>query len=349
MKYKLRILIPFLLLLCSSLFVLLNKDNRRTTVSNESNALIDDSRYTLNESNTNSVISNNTTPFTGEELTSENKSNLPFMAIIENSKVSRPQSGLSEADIVYETMAEGGIPRFIALFQSKSPKEIGPIRSARPYFISISKEYNLPFAHCGGSAEALDKIKNEKLMSMNEYFYGKYYWRDFEKKAPHNLYTSAEKLRNLISFYGFNKKASSALTFDNSFWENKSFLLASNIYLVLNSSYKTSYTYKNGFYFKSMDNVAAIDISNENPIAIKNIIIQITNIETRTDERINIQQIGKGIGYVISNGKYIKINWSKETETSPTILKDEKGQRVKLSIGNSWWHITDKKCIFEFK
>ena len=110
------------------------------------------------------------------------------MVVIENSKASRPQSGLNDADIVYETMAEGGISRFIALFQKNDAKVIGPVRSLRPYFIDISEEYNLPFAHCGGSDEALACVKSENLMSMDEMANSSSYWRDSVRKAPHNLH-----------------------------------------------------------------------------------------------------------------------------------------------------------------
>jgi hypothetical protein len=88
-------------------------------------------------------------PYTGEEVNKEILDNIAVLAIVENSINARPQSGLNAADIVYETLAEGGIPRFIALFQKNKAEKVGPIRSARSYFLDISKEYNLPFAHCG--------------------------------------------------------------------------------------------------------------------------------------------------------------------------------------------------------
>ena len=153
-------------------------------------------------------------PYTGEEVTKKVFNNIAVLAIIENSLDARPQSGLNSADIVYETMAEGGIPRFIALFQKENANKIGPIRSARSYFLDISKEYNLPFAHCGGSEEALLKINGEKLMSMNEMTNSSTYWRDSIRKAPHNLYTSSTKLRELIKIKKFVKSPTVKLKFN---------------------------------------------------------------------------------------------------------------------------------------
>lgn len=289
-------------------------------------------------------------PYTGEKIDANTFNNIPFMAIIENSKDARPQSGLSKADIVYETMAEGGIPRFIALFQKNDPNKIGPIRSARAYFLNISKEYSLPFAHCGYSDEARAMIENEKLMSLNEFFYGKYYLRDNQRKAPHNLYTSAASLRNIIQEKGNNKPNNIKFAFDKNFWTSENLNVANNIDLKLNRYYETDYSFRNGKYYKAMDGENSIDKENNIPITAINIIIQITDIKLQKDnQHLDIALVGEGTGYAFSNGKYTKIIWSKKDMTSQTILKDENGLDLKLSPGNTWWHIIDKSNIIEIK
>lgn len=286
--------------------------------------------------------------YTGLELTKESYNNIPFMVIVENSRPARPQSGLSEADIVYETMAEGGIPRFIALFHSNSPKEIGPVRSARPYFLTIAKEYDLPFGHCGGSPAALEAIQKEKLMSMNEFAYGGYYWRDNSRKAPHNLYTSADKIRRLIENKNYVKPATASLKFDKSYWE-KSLSPARNITMKLSAYYNTSYEFKDDLYYKYMDGEISVDRPTNANITAANIVVQITDIKTLSDGRLEIRLIGQGKGYVISGGKYMEITWLKADEKSPTILKDAEGNVVSLSPGNTWWHITDNKLQISFQ
>jgi hypothetical protein len=286
--------------------------------------------------------------YTGEEVDEATFNKIPFMAIIENSEGARPQSGLSEADIVYETMAEGGIPRFIALFQKNSPEEIGPIRSARPYFTSISEEYNLPFAHCGGSEEALSYIQNNDLMSINEMKYGNYFWRDKSRKAPHNLYTSSSKLRNFISTKAYYKTNSPWRKFDATYWNRVELPNANNINLKLNANYSTQYTLKDGSYYKSMDNIISIDKANNKNIAVQNIVIQIADIKLQADgNHLDVNLIGKGDGYVISRGKYTKLHWSKDDINSPTVLKDESGNEIYLSQGKTWWHILDKKAVID--
>jgi hypothetical protein len=325
MKYKLKLF--FILILCLSLFSGCHKKKIIETMVPVS--LSDETIFYA--------------PYTGEKVTEKTSKNIPFMTIIENSRDARPQSGLVDADIVYETMAEGGIPRFIALFQKNTPEKIGPIRSARPYFINIAREYNLPFGHCGYSDEAKSMIEKNKLMSLNEFFLTGFYWRDKERKAPHNLYTSAKRLRDAAASRDYVKDSNVKLKFDKDFWTSDSHSNATSIDLKLNKYYSTSYIYRDGKYYKSMNNEASLNKEDNRPIAVKNIVVQTTTIKLQTDnQHLDIVLIGEGTGYVFSNGKYTKMKWSKKDISSPTILKDENGLDIPFSPGNTWWHIVDK-------
>jgi len=281
--------------------------------------------------------------YTGEECSDSANDEVPFMVMVENSSDARPQSGLSQADIIYETSAEAGIPRFIALFHKNSPSIIGPVRSVRPYFISIAKEYNLPFAHCGGSSEALKTISTTpSLRSINEIKNGSYFWRDTAKKAPHNLYTSSEKIKKYISDKGFKVTKSPFIKFDSIFYDKAELKVANNLSIVINKYYNTSYTYNEGLYKKSMDGTEAIDTYNNTPLTFSNIVVQKTSIIQDADNvHLDIKLIGKGEGYVLSKGKVIDINWSKSSDDSKTILYDKDGNEIPLSPGKTIWHIID--------
>ena len=212
------------------------------------------------------------------------------------------------------------------------------------------KEYNLPFAHCGGSQEALNEIKNENLMSMNEMQNSSTYWRDTERKAPHNLYTSTEKLRELAKTKDFIKTPTVKLKFDKIYWENDKFSPAMDVLLKINKFYNTSYTYKDGFYLKSMDGKSSTNKEDNLPLAFKNIVIQITSIKLQADgNHLDIALEGQGDGYVISNGKFVKMHWTKKDATSQTLLTDESGKNLPLNPGNTWWNIVDKSTIVDIK
>ncbi|WP_040214043.1 DUF3048 domain-containing protein [Clostridium polynesiense] len=283
-------------------------------------------------------------PYTGKEVNLTADNLIPYMAVIENSKASRPQSGLSEASIVFETMAEGGIPRFVALYYDNSAEVIGPIRSARPYFVDIAKEYSLPIAHCGGSEEALEMISKQDVKTLNEFAFGNSYWRDNTRKAPHNLYTSSSKLKSLITEKKYIKEPHCSLKFSDDNLDNSSLPSAKEVIIKPNKNYSTSYIYKEGKYFKSMDDTASADRDSGKIISADNIVIQKTDISLQKDGvHLNINLIGEGEGFLITKGRYKKIKWKKTKETSETLLEDNNGNPLVLSKGNTWWHIIDNK------
>ena len=289
-------------------------------------------------------------PYTGEKITKETYNKIPFMVIIENSKDARPQSGLVNADIVYETMAEGGIPRFIALYHKEDSEKIGPVRSARPYFLDIAIENKLPFAHCGYSEEAKERIEKENLPSLNEFKYGNAYWRDKNRIYEHSLYTSSSKLRDLIKEKNISITPKSSLKFNKDYWQTNNLPAAASATLKLNKYYTTSYIYKNGLYYKYISSDQCLNREDSAPLTASNIIIQITDITLQKDGlHLDIKLIGEGEAYIISNGKFVKCKWFKKDSNSNTILLDEQNKEIPLSPGKTWWNIIDKKSQIEIK
>jgi hypothetical protein len=120
----------------------------------------------------------------------------PVAVMVENAPQARPQSGLDQADIVYEVLAEGEITRFVAVYQSGSPSVIGPVRSIRPYFVKLGEGFDAMIVHAGWSQDAMDLIADHNINHLDEvYGDGTYYWRSKDRKAPHNLYTSMDNIR----------------------------------------------------------------------------------------------------------------------------------------------------------
>lgn len=130
----------------------------------------------------------------------------PIVAKIENSPAARPQSGLLDAEVVYEFLAEGGITRFAAVFLSHDATVAGPIRSARFADTILSLQYDALFAHCGGSAPVLAELRRAGVTDLDEFRYSKRaYWRDSSRRRPHNLYTSTDRLRAVARTEGFER------------------------------------------------------------------------------------------------------------------------------------------------
>lgn len=284
-------------------------------------------------------------PYTGLVLDEDQSTYDAFLAIIENSRDARPQSGLSQADFIYEVMTEGGITRFLALFNSNYSEKIGPIRSARYYFLDLAKEFDLPFVHCSGSYDTLDILsKNTTFKSINEMNYGNYFSRDNSRKTPHNLYTSTENIENFLDNNPSSETNMRNLIFDDNFWTNEDLETCNNINLNLSNYYSTSYTYSENGYIKSMDGEESVDATTNEPLLFDNIIIQFTNIKQREkEEYMDIELLGTGDALIISNGKYIKGTWSKIDNNSSTLIKDVNNKIIPLSTGKTIWHIVDNK------
>lgn len=151
---------------------------------------------------------------TGLEVSKE-QSELPVTGVmIENSPDARPQSSLYDAGVVFEAIAEGGITRFLVLFQEAKPTYIGPVRSVRPYYLDFLGAFDAPIAHAGGSGQALAEIRAQGIKDLDQFANSGAYQRVSNRFAPHNLYTSRDQLLNLqtskgwgtSSFTGFTRK-----------------------------------------------------------------------------------------------------------------------------------------------
>jgi DUF3048 family protein len=133
----------------------------------------------------------------------------------------RPQSGLHDAEIVYEVEAEGGITRYMALYLAHTPSKIGPVRSTRTYFVNLARPYDPLFAHAGENDDVWEPLKElrasgfadmEEIVGTPEAF-----WRDDTRDMPHNLYTSIARMRKSAPDHGWPDTpfTASALRFDD--------------------------------------------------------------------------------------------------------------------------------------
>ena len=186
-------------------------------------------------------------------------------------------------------------------------------------------------------------------MSINEMTNGKYYYRDNNRKAPHNLYTSSEKILQAIKDKKYNLKAESSLKFDNEFFNNNDLKEALNITIKPNNVYETSYTFEDGTYTKLMDGEIAKDAITNSPLTFTNIVVQKTDITLQTDNsHLNIDLVSSGEGYIFSNGKVIEMKWSKDSQYDDTKLYDLDGNPISLSEGNTIWNIVDSQSIITY-
>lgn len=270
---------------------------------------------------------------TGEEL-SEEISNRPILAVmIENSESARPQTGLDSAGIVFEAVTEGGITRFLALYQEDMPKEIGPVRSVRPHFVSWLFGLDASVAHVGGSFEALNLIDRLKAKSLTQFKYTDPYRRSAERAAPHNVYASTKALRDLQKELEHQKSQFDDIPrSDDAPAEMPD---ATKIAIDFSSpSYAVEFRYDKAInsYKRFLAGEPHIDSDTNKPIKVKNLIV----IKVKGTDSNSIKAVGKGEAWLFKNGTVQKIRWEKSAHGERIKIVDEMGNEVPLNRGDTW-------------
>ena len=275
----------------------------------------------------------------GIEVASKANLSKPVTAImIENSPDARPHSGLKQAEVVYEAIAEGGITRFLTLFQQHKPQLIGPVRSLRMYYVDWLAPYQASVAHVGGSHASLQEIRNGKYRDIDQFFNGSSYWRANDRRPPHNVYTSFEKLDALNAGKGY--KSSQFTSFARADGKASDKPNAVSIDINFSSSwYNTHYDYDkaSNTYPRSIGGQASND-REEGRLAPSVVIALHVNETTVMEDgwRQSIVTNGTGTATVFQNGTAAEYTWRKNDRSSPLELIDAAGKPVALNRGQTW-------------
>ncbi|MBU4361004.1 DUF3048 domain-containing protein [Patescibacteria group bacterium] len=289
----------------------------------------------------------------------KNSTNLwPIAVMIDNHPDAWPQSGLSQAQLVYSTLAEGGATRLLAVFTTnKSMAKIGPVRSARPYYLTWAKELNALYTHSGGSPEALQKIKDWEILNLEEITsYGPLYlWRDKNKFSPHNLFTSNERLELARQDWELKDKTpnyrawqfSKDATQGNEKITNITINYSPGILFDVEYNYNTT----TNSYLRFQNNAPHIDALINEQISVKNLIVQFVPEEKHLDaeDRLHIETLGSSKAWIFLNGQIIKGKWVKENLETRTIFYNESGDEITFLPGNIWVEVAPENRKVEIK
>jgi hypothetical protein len=275
----------------------------------------------------------------------------PIYAVqIENSPEARPQSGLREADIISEAIAEGGITRFNALFHDNIPQNVGPIRSLRPYYIDWFLPYNAPIVHAGGSAEALSDIRTLRIQDMDNT--AGYFRRVNNRYAPHNLYSTGPQLLELFTARGY-KNADPIPSLPRKVATPAETPTASVINLKISSTlYNVVFTYDktSNSYLRNQGGSAHVDAESGQQLAPNVVIVPILTKGIHPN-RVNTQYgtVGSGEVFVFQDGIVTKGTWTKSSRSSQWQLTDTNGAVIALNPGQTWFSILDKAASVTYQ
>lgn len=259
----------------------------------------------------------------------------------------RPQSGLDQAGVVYEALAEGGITRFLAFYEDSLPPSIGPVRSLRTYFVDWGLEFNAPIVHAGGNADALDEIGPLGLKDINALYGGpsQYFTRSTDRYAPHNLYTTGAAVSQALAAYKFNVPP--AFTPSPRKKDEPTTTPAHpdiNIDYSYNG-YQVEYKYDHACncYDRFLGGAPHINRTDGKQIQVKNVVVEYMPTSygtTRLGEQTVIMGTpGSGKAVVFRDGGAVEGTWSKATHTTRTQLLDANGKAIPLDAGNTWYSI----------
>lgn len=282
----------------------------------------------------------------------------PFLisAVIDNHSEARPQFGLSQAEIVYEVPAEGGINRYLALFRSDIEEDfqIGPIRSVRPYFLDLAKEYQSLLLHCGGSPEALTRAIKEKSLTLNEFYNGQYYLRYSVYAAPHNVLGQYNLIKGYLKENNLNNSKFLSWKFkEKEILPNLDRSLANFNIKIKNgqSQYNVDWDYDllNNNYIKKIVGKDHLDSFGES-IKVDNIILQFVKTKVLDDElRLKIDLIGEEVSIICLDGYCQKGYWQKNNNEDRTRYYYQNDDEVVFNSGKTWIHFINENTSVDIE
>jgi len=308
----------------------------------------------------------------------------PLGVMIENSIDARPQSGLSGADTIYEAVAEGGITRFLAIFYCQDAGQVGPVRSARTYFVDFVSEYaDYPlYAHVGGAnqpgpADALGQIDTygwTDYNNLDQFSIGfPTFWRDYNRlpnvATEHTMYSSIDKL---LDYAKTNRKLTNVdengKSWDTNFvpytFTNDALLsqrpASQSIHLEFwesaGSGYFVDWTYnpKTNLYARVNGGNPHMDKDTGKQLTAKNVVVLEMVEDDANDgyvanDHLLFEDLGTGKAIVFKDGKEIKGTWEKDKRTSRTIVSDISGNEIKFDRGLIWFEILPTDGVLNVK
>ncbi len=283
----------------------------------------------------------------------------PVSMIFDNVSVAAPQSGISKMDILIEMMVESGISRLMGITNDHVDPDgngtldiYGPIRSTRPYMVSLSQAFDSLMVGAGGSPqgyELISKLGLNYVDGVNDRYALQGFYRDVERYKndgyEHSLMVTGKGITKLaeINSYPIMQNTANAFNFID---EGKSMYLAGGqaTHVILKYSLyqqvQLVYSSQTGMYYRYQHgDVPHLDAENGEQLNFKNVLIlfaQTSNIEGDTEGRLNIATTGVGDGYYISDGRYAPIKWSRAGDTSELVITGMSGETITLNRGKTF-------------
>jgi hypothetical protein len=287
-------------------------------------------------------------PLTGRLVSPEVAARRPIAVMVDDQSGARPQSGFTSASVVWQAPAEGGIPRYMLVFQDQLPNDVGPVRSARYYYIAWAAEWHSVYAHVGGSPQAIGTLasqgQGQLVYNADEFRWGGIYFRRITTRpSPHNAYSDGKSLRKMATRIGAKDELQPAA------WQfAPDAPLAARPYggliRVVYPANTITYRYDRvtNTYLRGVTGAPAqTDASNGQRVAPSNVVVMLMSFGPLNDghpnkKRLEAKVLGSGEAWIATNGSTIHGTWKKDSLTAPTRFFDAAGAPVTLTAGQTF-------------
>lgn len=285
----------------------------------------------------------------GTQVSSDLAKRHPLAVMVENHSIARPQAGIDKASVVYEAIAEGGITRFMLIYSCYSADKVGPVRSARTYFVDWAEEYDAFYAHAGGSQNGLTKIVEDNVLDLNHNTTA--FWRQNDGRAlEHTLYTSVPKLYQYAQDKGYNINSANFTK-----WKFKTEAAAEQrpeqgkgaiIDFSNSATYRVEWKYDKGgnYYLRSQAGEPHKDEITGAQLSAKNVVIATYSrsaVESGGKSVYDFNTIGSGDAKILMDGTVIEGTWKKDKAKTRTLFYDKSGNEIKFNPGTTWIEIVN--------
>lgn len=276
----------------------------------------------------------------------------PFAVMVDNIAEARPQSGLGAADVVYEAPAEGGIPRLMPVFLSGNAGRIGPIRSARHYFVELAAEFGAALVHIGASPQGFQMMEQLGTVRVDEARGDGGFTRDPRLLAPHNAFASSDAVRAELQKRGAKLEGTTAGLRWGAFQPGSAPATSIAIRYPGGERYVASYQYEAEAkrYLRSMDGRPHVDGVTGERYAARSVIVQYVPVALIPGDdagRLEVSLVGTGDAMLFAEGTQVPLTWSKDSLTEATRFRRDDGNAFVLPEGQTWVQIVPLETVVE--
>ena len=282
----------------------------------------------------------------------------PIAVVINNLFPALPQSGIANADIIYEVLAEGDVTRLVGIFQSYVPEKIGPVRSARDSFVDFAFNHDAIFVHHGRSPDADTRLRNTRITNLDGMaLEGTVFWRDRDypewhsntgrRPLEHSSYTSRERIATHMESRSIRDYVNDNPAYGFTFGtvpECPDTGIANIVRVPFSVPYTRTFIFdpEAGVYLVEYRDGALLDAETAEQVAVVNILIQITTKRvTGSLGQRTVGTVGEGTGFWVTGGTYRPVRWAKDSHTTPMRWYLEDGSPLVLAPGTTWI------CVFQ--